>query len=289
MKINKIAFSVGAALFNVAERYMVRSGLLLAALPMMIEKIEDAPEALRDQYVEKDGKFQLQVEGIEDTSNLKSALQKEREQRKEFEKKLGEAAKQLQQFEGFNVDDMKELMKRFQNDEEMKLIKEGKIDEVVNRRTEKYRQSVEVQLEAERNKTKTAEERIKSYEQRVLDEQIRAAASKAGIHAHAVDDALFRARNLFKLNDEGVAIQTGADGKPVLGKDGHTLFSPTEWLESMKESAPHWFPVQASGGGTKGDGGRPTGGKTIKRADFDSKPTDEKRRLMVEEKYTVVD
>ena len=87
---------------------------------------------------------------------------------------------------------------------------------------------------------------------------------------HAVEDALFRARTLFTLDGDGNAVQV-KDGQVVIGKDSKTPYSPAEWLEGMKESAPHWFPAGGSGGGApggKGPGG--SGAKTMKRADFDS-------------------
>lgn len=101
-------------------------------------------------------------------------------------------------------------------------------------------------------------ERADRMSQRVLEEQIRAAAASAGIHRHAVDDAMNRGRAMFRLDDDGHAVQFGEDGQPVLGKDGKTPMSPAEWLDDMKVTAPHWFPANASGsgsgGGTRGSG-----------------------------------
>lgn len=53
------------------------------AIKAILEKIEDAPETLREHYAEKDGKFVLAVEpvggyALEDVTGLKSALGKER-------------------------------------------------------------------------------------------------------------------------------------------------------------------------------------------------------------------
>ncbi len=53
------------------------------ALSLIVEDIATVPEAQRVLYVEKDGKHHLDVTGIEDTSGLKSALQKERDAVKE--------------------------------------------------------------------------------------------------------------------------------------------------------------------------------------------------------------
>lgn len=61
------------------------------ALKAIVEKIEDAPEDLRDHYTEVDGKFVLAVEpvggyALEDVSGLKSALGKERTARETLER-----------------------------------------------------------------------------------------------------------------------------------------------------------------------------------------------------------
>ncbi len=61
------------------------------ALKAIIEKIEDAPEAFRSEYTEKDGKFVLAVESVggyalEDVTGLKTALGAERSQRERLEK-----------------------------------------------------------------------------------------------------------------------------------------------------------------------------------------------------------
>ena len=44
------------------------------ALKLIVDTIESIPEAMRSSYVERDGKFHLDVDGIEDTSDLKSRL-----------------------------------------------------------------------------------------------------------------------------------------------------------------------------------------------------------------------
>ncbi|WP_157378124.1 hypothetical protein [Burkholderia ubonensis] len=106
-------------------------------------------------------------------------------------------------------------------------------------------------------------ERGARLSQRALDGQLRAAAAAAGIHERAVEDAMHRGRAMFRLDDEGNAARFDADGSPVLGEDGKTAMRPAEWLASMKESAPHWFPVQASGSG----GGSGVRGAGIHRMD----------------------
>lgn len=221
-------------------------------LKVVVDSIDAVDEKYRDLYVKgDDGKFRLDAE-IEDVSGLKTALQKERDTSKAALKRVSEFETR---FAGIDPDQVRAILDRVANDAEAKLIAEGKIDEVIEKRTERLRADADKRVNDAVNDAKSARERADRFSQRVLDDQIRAAAAKAGIHAHAVDDALFRGRSMFALDENGHAVQLGDDGQPVLGKDGKTPFSPAEWLDSMKEAAPHWFPAGASGSGS-GNGNR---------------------------------
>ncbi|MCA7945575.1 hypothetical protein [Burkholderia vietnamiensis] len=218
-------------------------------LKVVVDSIDAVDEKYRDLYVKgDDGKFRLDAE-IEDVSGLKTALQKERDTSKAALKRVSEFETR---FAGIDPDQVRAILDRVANDEEAKLIAEGKIDQVIEKRTERLRADADKRVSEANDAAKAAADRANRFSQRVLDDQIRAAASKAGIHAHAVDDALFRGRHMFSLDENGHAVQLGDDGQPVLGKDGKTPFSPAEWLDSMKESAPHWFPAGSSGSGSGG-------------------------------------
>src|SRR5574340_829949 len=101
------------------------------ALALVVDAVPAGQEAF---YVEKDGKFHLDVTGIEDTSGLKSALQKEREAAKEASRK----AKELEdKFAGIDPAKVRDMMAKLDQDGEAALIAAGKFDEVVAKRTEK--------------------------------------------------------------------------------------------------------------------------------------------------------
>lgn len=242
------------------------------ALKRKVTKAEHEKLAKELQALYKaDGEeFVLDAEGDDDTSGLKSALDKERANVKEFKRQLKEATEKMAEFEGIDPVAVKELLARMDGDEDMKLVKAGKIDEVVQKRTEKLRADLNKQIVAEQAKTKAEAERAAKYQQRVLDNAIRAAATKAGLHANAVEDALLRGRQLFTLTEEGEAVQLDEQKHPKVGKDGKTPFSPVEWLESMKETAPHWFPSGNSGGGANNANKNNGGKRIVKRADFDA-------------------
>jgi hypothetical protein len=176
--------------------------------------------------------------------------------------KLKETTENMKRYEGIDPDAVRSILKRFTDDEEAALIAKGQVDTVLAKRTERMKADFDKQLAAAKAEAEAFGKRATAFQQRVLDNEIRAAAAKAGIHQHAIDDALFRGRAMFSLSDDGSAVALGDDGRPVLGKDGKTPFSPLEWLESMKDKAPHWFPAQASGGGAsgtdRGAGGKPS-------------------------------
>ena len=71
------------------------------ALKLTLDSLDGVDEAHKALYVEQDGKFKLAVDGLEDTSGLKSALEKERKARREAEQraKLALGEDELEEFE----------------------------------------------------------------------------------------------------------------------------------------------------------------------------------------------
>ncbi len=256
---------------------------------MALAKVVDAAPAGQEAlYVknEADGKFYLDVEGgFEDTSGLKSALQKERDAAKEAARK----ARELEdKFKDIDPDKVRDMMKKMDQDGEAALIAAGKFDEVLAKRTEKLRADLQRQIDEANGKAKSAEERVWQYSQRVLDDRIRdAVVGKVHVHAIKSNDVLRAAREIFTLDTNGDAVQLGADGKPVIGKDGKTPYSPSEWIEDMVAIAPHWFPSDSTGGGAGGSKDASSGGKTMKRAAFDALPARE--RAAASKQYQIVD
>ncbi len=260
------------------------------ALAQTVDTLDKLPESQRGWYAEADGKFVLDLNKVEidDTSALKKALSTEREAVKQAKAAAKLAVDEaMKAFEGIDPVKTRALLAKFDNEEEAALIAAGKVDDVIARRMAKRDAELQRQLETAKGETEAAKGTANKFRDRVLDNHIRAAAAKAGIHAFAVEDALLRARSLFTLDDKGDAIQVGPDGAPVLGKDGKTAFTPAEWLETMKETAPHWFPVAGSGGGAGGSGGAGAGGKTIRREAFDALPPAERAKVV--KTHTIVD
>ncbi|CAK7070100.1 MAG: hypothetical protein KER_03079 [Kerstersia gyiorum] len=168
------------------------------------------------------------------------------------------------QFDGLDIDAVKGLLQRASQDEETKLIAEGKLDQVFERRTERLRGELDKSLKAEQEARVKAESRAKALESRALGDVIRSAAIEAGAEKSALDDFILRGSAIWTLDEDGKAVAQ-QDGEVIYGKDGKTPLTPKEWAESLRESAPHLFP-RAQGAGTPG-GGRGAPG-TKKRSEM---------------------
>lgn len=164
------------------------------------------------------------------------------------------------QFDGLDIEAVKGLLTKVGQDEETKLIAEGKLDEVINRRTERLRGDLDKQVKAANERADKAEAFAAKYSDKVLADSIRAAAIKAGALPEAAEDIILRARGTFKLSEDGEPVATDRAGEVVYGKDGKTPLSPLEWAESLRETATHLWP-RAQGAGQTGD----NGGKATKK------------------------
>nr|WP_245227529.1 MULTISPECIES: hypothetical protein [unclassified Pseudomonas] len=168
------------------------------------------------------------------------------------------------QFEGIDIDAVKGLLSRAGQDEETKLLTEGKVDEVFNKRTERLRGDYDKQLKAISERATKAETFAAKFQGKVLGDSVRGAALKAGALPEATDDIILRAKGVFSLNEEGEAVAVDESGQTILGKDGKTPLTPLEWAESLRESAPHLWP-RASGTNAPGGGG---GQAALKRSEM---------------------
>lgn len=205
-----------------------------------------------------------------------TAVEKELAELKESNKKLLEKNKELldegkkikestKVWEGLDPTKVRNLMKQLETDEELKLITEGKHDEVIKRRTEKLAAEHNARMktiEKERDEYKTNYEKSsKRVSELLINTSITQNFIKAKGEEHAIKDVVARARKVWSLED-GEPVPRGEDGEILQGKKG--IMTQEEWIESLKIEAPHLFP---GGTGTGSNGSRKPGSTT----DIDSK------------------
>ncbi|MTD09892.1 hypothetical protein GIX10_00275 [Acinetobacter sp. YIM 103518] len=221
-------------------------------LPFIVDSIESIEESQRALYVEADGKFRLDIDGYEDPKGLKSALQSERDAAKTAKQELNQFK---QQFDGLDIESIKQFATKAKQDETAKLIAEGKIDQVLAQKTDLMRQDFESKLSEQTSRAQT-------LESKVLNGFIATYAAQAGVQPEAIDLVNMLAQSQFKLDANGDPVAVNAQGEVINGKDGKTPLSITDWLTSLRESKPLlWGAPQGSGAqGNKG------GSQNLKRS-----------------------
>lgn len=185
-------------------------------------------------------------------------------------KKLQEQLdKMADTWKGLDPEAVRNIMTRLENDEEAKLLAEGKTDEVIERRTERLKADHAKQLSALEAQvgelTQALDGSRGTVKQLTVDGALRQAATELNVVPSAIPDVLARAMGVFQLQEDG-SLRAEDKSGTIYGKDGKTPITPAEWLAGMKESASHWFPAP-SGGGAGGGNGRDGGAFTISRVD----------------------
>lgn len=178
---------------------------------------------------------------------------------------------QLKQFEGIDPERARKLESQLAENEEARLIADGKLDEVLNKRTERMREEYDRKLQEASQTADQSKAFADKFRGRVMRDEIRTAAAEVGLVDSAVEDAVYRAGGLFEVNDEGNVVPREDAGFDENGKP----LTPQAWLESMREKAPHWFPVP-EGSQSRGGGGSPGAPRAWK----DAKSTKEKVELL---------
>lgn len=208
------------------------------------------------------------------TLGLKTKNQELLDKLAKQEKKDGELTtlkEKLKLYEGIDPEKAKKLLANFEDDEDAKLIKDGKIDELLNKRYAKRDEDWQRKLDQAIAEGKTAKDKAAKFLNSVLDDRLRAAFNGV-VDPRSMKAALLEAKQIFTLDDDGNAVQLDGEGKAVLGKD-KTPFSPSEWIssEDVRRESPYLFPATGSGTGSS-----QTHGSATTDLDFDKMTPEQK-------------
>lgn len=237
------------------------------ALKAVLDTLDGLPEGHREFYKKgDDGKFRLDADGFEDLTGLKSALERQKADRKAAEQQFKDLK---DRFGDLDPDKAREALKKIQELEDKKLIDAGKLDEVLNQRTERMRADHENQIGAFRKSTETlTKERdvlSSQLSELLIDNALKDAAVKAGVKPTAIADAVLRGKQLYRLKDGKPVPMRGEN--IVYGKNPNEPMPMEEWLSGMATEAPHWF-EESNGGGAGNKGGGKPGATKKKRSEM---------------------
>lgn len=231
------------------------------ALAPVIDKIDSVPEAVRGAYVEREGKFYLDVE-FEDTTGLKKALQSERDLRAKHEKEV-----KAWNGVGKTREEIAELLAQLESDSTDKLKKKGDFDALLGQHKATWEKE-KGSLVGERD---TA---VSVARKAVVDASLLGSLGKAKVTGEGnalLPQILGKRVQLEFVDGEPVSKILAADGKTPMagsGADGSATYD--DLVKEAVKTYPSLFEGTGAGGGGKppGSAGR-SGEKTITRADFE--------------------
>lgn len=229
-------------------------------LKPIIDKLEDVAEGLRQFYAERNGKFELKVEGMKteaDVARVQTALDKERTDHTKTKAEFKVVKDKVTEFGELDPHTVAEQLA------ELATLKatagdkpdQAKIDALVTSRVEAGVRAKVVPLERSlkeaNDKLAASETKIGEFTtkdtNRTIDDAVRDAAVAAKVAPAALNDFIALSRSNFVV---------GEDGK-VVTKDG---LDPKTFVGDQKQARAYlWAP--ATGAGANGNNGGVDGGK----------------------------
>ena len=205
-------------------------------------KKDEIPAGHESLYLERDGAWLLDAEGVVEKSSLDEFRNNNTALKKQFDDL---AAK----YKDVDPELARQLLQAKRDAEDKALLAQGNVDAVVEARTRALKADLE-------NRLLTADRQRAALEARLGELQINhavvAVAGKRGLKPAAAADLVARAKGVFRLVNGQVA-PVGADGASVLyGRDGVNALTFDEWVETQVAEAPHLF-AENSGGGAAGE------------------------------------
>lgn len=223
------------------------------ALKFKVKSKDEVPAELVNLYVERDGAWLLDVDGVVDKAKLEEfratnvTLMKERDELK-------------QRFEGIDPEEVRKLAEEKRKLEEAQQLKAGEVEKVVETRLRTVKGDLDKRLAGVNAERDALNARLTAIQ---IDQAVVTEATKRGLRASAIPDITSRARNTFRLVN-GVPQALEADGQTArVGKDGLTPLSMAEWIDLQVSEAPHLFEPNA-GGGAAGSGSGGAGNRSVK-------------------------
>jgi hypothetical protein len=207
----------------------------------------EVPAELQSFYIERDGAFVLDADGVVEKTKLD-----------EFRQNNITLTNQLKKFEGIDPDAVRQLAAEKQKLEDEQRLKDGKFQDVLDTRLQSAKTEWDKQFSAVTSERDALHGRLTAIQ---IDQAVVTEATKRGLRATAIPDITSRARNTFKLVN---GVPQAFDGEvPRVGRDGTSPLTLAEWVDALVSDAPHLFEANA-GGGAAGSGSSGAGNRSAR-------------------------
>ena len=218
------------------------------ALKYKFKSRDEIPAELANLYVERDGAFVLDAEGVVEKTKADEMRNHNVDLRKQIEESSRTATEQLKQVQA--------------EKERLELLVQGhkpeELDRLVGERIKGLKADWDKQLSTVTGERDSLTSRLTAIQ---IDQGVLTVATKRGLRPTAIPDITSRARVVFKLVN-GAPRAFEADGTTLrYGKDGVSPMTLEEWVDAQVADAPHLFESNAGGGAASNSAGGAAGNK----------------------------
>lgn len=230
------------------------------ALKSLITQAEydKLPDALKSEYSKSGEQYVLEVDG----ADYKSKLDEFRSNNIKLQKAKEELVQSMERFKGVDPEKYAKALEAFEKIEALEdkeLLKAGKIDDIIMKRTGVMQEEHKKALSAAQKTIETLQGQTSTYQKKLggllVETTIGKAVNAIGVpRQSALPDIYNRANQAFMVDPEGAL--KPADG--LFNGKGEPI-TPEDWAKKLLEEAPHLFEA-AGGGGAKGNANKGGGG-----------------------------
>jgi hypothetical protein len=213
------------------------------------------PEVVRNEYVEKDGKYQLSIEGETDL-DLKTKLAEFRDNNKKMFQELETLRPLAKKYEGVDPDEYREMKTELDGLKRKGVTKPDDVQAAIDKAVSTALKPVTEALEKERTARETAQ---KQANDGLFRELVTKDAIAKGVAPSAVRHVLREADLVFELKDGKLVAKDGVRNT----KDPMKDLTPVDWLDQLATTDEYLF-EGSKGSGAPGNNGGSNGGGAAK-------------------------
>lgn len=232
------------------------------ALKGEIQTLDGLDESIQNLYVERDGVYVLDVEGVVP----KKRHDEFREKNISLSNRIKELESNLSKFDGVDLTEIEKLKETERKLKERKLIDENKVDELFDLKFKQF----EADYEKEKSQLQSTIQQLQTERHHMMITlALQKAAHEHGVEETGIDDAVARGEKVFQLKDGKVV---AIDGDELLTDgEGNPLTVDSFVKNILPKKAPHLFKTSRGGGAV---GGKSSGGGfngSLKRSEMTAK------------------
>jgi hypothetical protein len=215
-------------------------------------ELDALPEAVRKEYVERDGKIALDLEGgfISNTEalELKTKLSEFRDNNRKMFTELEELRPVAKKFEGVDPEEYKQLKIEIGDLRKKGVSKPDDVQQAIDKAVAAAVKPVTDALNAEKASREAAQRRA---DEGTFRELVSADATKAGVSPTALRHVLREAESMFSLKDGSLVPKEGVKHPTDPLKE----LTPNDWLQNLAKTDAYLFATSNGSGAPGGTGG----------------------------------